>query len=213
MSAIAVVSAKPAISSKTPQVTTFRFAPTDTLSISLRAIVRDGEPWFLGMDVAAALGYANASDALTDHVDPEDKHSVSLGLPGRAPIIINESGLYSLILRSNKPEAKQFKRWVTKEVLPTIRKQGAYVQGADRLSPEAQDLLYATIRALLAEALRRYDRETEHVHWRGAARRREWFRLAAEKVSKEMGLPLNVVVAAGSRGLDAGMLVMTQVAL
>lgn len=191
--------------STAPTVATFTFAPTDTLSMSVRAIHRDGEPWFVAADVCEALGYANASDALTDHVDPEDKHSVSLGLPGRAPIIINESGLYSLILRSNKAEAKLFKRWVTGEVLPTIRKQGAFVQGASKLSPAAQDALYSSIRALIAEALRRYDKETEHVHYRSGARQRVWFRLAAEKVSREMGLPLSVVLSAGAQGLDAGL--------
>ena len=197
---------------RAPLTDTFTFTVTDTLSISLRTILRDGEPWFIAKDVCDALGYANTSKALADHVEPEDWSNVSLGQRGLGSVnIISEPGLYSLISGSKKPEAKQFKRWVMRDVLPTIRKQGAYVQGADKLSPEAQDLLYAAIRALLAEALRRYDRETEHVHWRGASRRREWFRLSAEKVSKEMGLPLDVVIAAGSQGLDAGMSLMTQV--
>ena len=198
---------------RAPLTDTFTFTVTDTLSLSLRTILRDGEPWFIAKDVCDALGYANTSKALADHVEPEDWSNVSLGQRGLGSVnIISEPGLYSLISGSKKPEAKQFKRWVMRDVLPTIRKQGAYVQGADRLSPEAQDLLYATIRALLAEALRRYDRETEHVHYRrSAARRSEWFRLSAEKVSKEMGLPLDVVIAAGSQGLDAGMSLMTRV--
>lgn len=194
--------------SSAPAIALFTFAPNDALGMTVRAIARDGDPWFIAKDVCDALGYANASDALADHVDPEDKHSVSLGLPGRAPAIINESGLYSLVFGSNKPEAKLFKRWITKDVLPTIRKQGAYVQGASKLSPAAQDALYASIRGLMVDALRRYDKETEHVHWRSPVRQRDWFRLSAEKVSRDMGLPLDVVIAAGSNGVDAGMSVL-----
>lgn len=198
--------------SPAPAVSFFTFAPTDAIGMTVRAIKRDGDPWFVAKDVCDALGYANASDALADHVEAEDKHSVSIGLPGRAPIIINESGLYSLIMRSTKPEAKAFKRWVMKDVLPTIRKQGAYVQGAERLSPEAQDALYASIRGLVAEAMRRYDWETEHAHWRALHRQRDWFRLAAKKVSREMSLPLDVVISAGSHGVDAGMAILVRAA-
>ena len=92
----------------------------------------DGTPWLVGKDVAAALGYKNHKDALDRHVDAEDKRQsdeVVIHDPmGREqhPTIINESGLYSLILSSKMPKAKAFKRWVTSEVLPAIRKTGAY---------------------------------------------------------------------------------------
>ena len=94
----------------------------------VRIITINGEPWFVGKDVADILGYSNSRKALSDHVDDEDKGvTKSDTLGGNQNItIINESGLYSLILKSKKPEAKQFKRWVTSEVLPTIRKHGAY---------------------------------------------------------------------------------------
>lgn len=95
----------------------------------IRAIEQDGEPWFVGKDVTDILGYQNASKALADHVDEEDKlNNESLSSLGqRGGWLINESGLYSLILSSKLPTAKKFKRWVTSEVIPSIRKHGAYL--------------------------------------------------------------------------------------
>ncbi len=94
----------------------------------VRTIVIDNEPWFVGKDVTEILGYANASKALADHVDDDDKlNNESLSSLGqRGGWLINESGLYSLILSSRLPEAKKFRRWVTSEVLPTIRRTGGY---------------------------------------------------------------------------------------
>lgn len=95
--------------------------------------MQDGEPWFVGKDVAKILGYANPNEALHYHVDNEDKlnsktlSSFELNLGQRGGWLINESGLYSLILSSKLPSAKKFTRWVTSEVLPTIRKTGGYV--------------------------------------------------------------------------------------
>lgn len=96
----------------------------------VRTVVRDGEPWFVGKDVADILGYKNQRDALAKHVDDEDKNSVAIrdGIQGNPnKVVINESGLYGLIVASKLPTAKVFKRWVTSEVLPTIRKHGAYM--------------------------------------------------------------------------------------
>ena len=98
----------------------------------IRAIEIDGEPWMVGKDVATALGYSNTKDALARHVDNEDKRQedgVVIHDPmGREqhPTIINESGLYSLVLSSKLPGAKKFRRWVTGAVLPSIRKTGGY---------------------------------------------------------------------------------------
>lgn len=96
----------------------------------IRTIEKDGEPWFVGKDVAAALGYERPTKAILDHVDDEDKDEVpiqdSIGRSQNTPII-NESGLYSLVLSSKLPGAKQFKRWITSEVIPSIRKHGAYM--------------------------------------------------------------------------------------
>ena len=95
----------------------------------VRTVVRDGEPWFVGKDVASILGYRDTADALKKHVDLEDKGVGEMPTPGgkQKVKIINESGLYSLIVSSKLPTAKDFKRWVTSEVLPTIRKHGAYM--------------------------------------------------------------------------------------
>ena len=95
---------------------------------TVRTLTIDGEPYFVGKDVAEILGYSNTQKAIRDHVDDEDKLTERIVLSGqnREIIIINESGLYSLILSSKLPKAKEFKRWVTSEVLPSIRKHGAY---------------------------------------------------------------------------------------
>lgn len=104
----------------------------------IRTIERDGEPWFVGKDVAATLGYTDLNKAIMMHVDEEDKlnDKMASSLGQRGGWFINESGLYSLVLSSKLPGAKQFKRWITSEVIPTIRKHGAYMT-PDRL----QDVL------------------------------------------------------------------------
>ena len=95
----------------------------------VRTVEIDGEPWFVGKDVATVLGYSNTQKAVRDHIDEEDKLTERIVLSGqnREVIIVNESGLYSLILSSKLPNAKAFKRWVTSEVIPSIRKHGAYM--------------------------------------------------------------------------------------
>lgn len=94
----------------------------------IRTIEIDGEPWFVGKDIAEALGYGNPRQAISTNVDEEDKGVHSMDTPSgkQNMTVINESGLYSLILGSKLPNAKKFKHWVTKEVLPSIRKTGGY---------------------------------------------------------------------------------------
>ena len=94
----------------------------------VRTIEIDGDPWFVGKDVAEILGYSNTRDALLRHVDEEDKNTVVIsdGIGNPNQTIINESGLYSLVLSSKLESAKKFKRWITSEVIPQIRKTGAY---------------------------------------------------------------------------------------
>lgn len=95
-----------------------------------------GEPWFVGKDVAERLGYSNTRDAVRKHVDEEDKTTVAICDDGSnyksMTVLINESGLYSLILSSKLPQAKEFKRWVTAEVLPQIRRTGGYIPTHDQ---------------------------------------------------------------------------------
>lgn len=96
----------------------------------VRSLLLNNEPWFVGKDVADVLGYSNSRKALNDHVDAEDKNTVTIrdgitrGNPNQT--VINESGLYCLVLSSKLPSAKKFKRWVTSEVLPALRKTGQY---------------------------------------------------------------------------------------
>lgn len=103
----------------------------------VRAVDINGEPWFVGKDVATALGYGNTQKAIRDHVDNEDKTvNDSFTVNGTKAVLINESGLYSLIFGSKLESAKKFKHWVTAEVLPTLRKTGTYsVKDVDPFPP------------------------------------------------------------------------------
>lgn len=125
---------------------------------SVRTATIDGEPYFVGKDVAEVLGYSNPQDALGKHVDEEDKlvlqksQIAMLEIPNRGLTVINESGLYSLILRSQLPAAKKLKRWVTSEVLPAIRRHGMYATEELIANP---DLAIAAFQALKAEREKR----------------------------------------------------------
>ena len=158
----------------------------------IRTIEKDGEPWFVGKDVAAVLGYADPFGALKKHVEEEDKQNCqndSFESP-RGMTIINESGLYSLVLSSKLPTAKKFKRWVTSEVIPSVRKTGGYSLPRDlsRLSPEMQMLKLLTDKAIenelaqqeQARQLQQVEQKVEHIRelvginpngWRGDCRK------------------------------------------
>lgn len=129
----------------------------------IRVIEINNEPWFIGKDIATILGYTNTKDALKKHIDAEDKQLIqrsqiaTLEIPNRGLTIINESGLYSLILSSKLPTAKKFKRWVTNDVLPTIRKHGVYAVEEVLDNP---DMLIAALTELKAERERRKALET-----------------------------------------------------
>ena len=121
----------------------------------IRGLKIEGEPWFVGKDIAEALGYADTAAALKKHVDDEDKKLFkaddlpTLKMSNYGAYLINESGLYSLMLKSKLPGAKKFKRWVTSEVLPSIRKTGAYsMPGAGRAAP-ADDAMFERLWAEL----------------------------------------------------------------
>lgn len=102
----------------------------------IRTIQQNGEPWFVGKDVADILGYQNGSRDVNRHVDEDDRQNYQNGTfeSNRGLTIINESGLYSLILSSKMPKAKEFKRWVTSEVIPAIRKTGGYIAGSENMT-------------------------------------------------------------------------------
>lgn len=117
----------------------------------IRTVTIDGEPWFVGKDVAVALGYERADNAIRTHVDDEEKltHQISASGQNRNMIIINESGLYSLILSSKLESAKKFKHWVTSEVLPSIRRTGQYQM--PNLSKEMQAIVLLDSRTVEME--------------------------------------------------------------
>lgn len=135
----------------------------------VRTLAIDGEPWFVGKDIAVALGYSNPRKAMIDHVDPEDKGVTKCDTLGGSQemTVINESGLYSLIMSSKLPTAKKFKHWVTSEVLPAIRKHGGYltpekveeallnpdtlIKLAQRLKEETEARKYAELEAASAK--------------------------------------------------------------
>ena len=125
----------------------------------VRVSIIDNEPWFVGKDIAEVLGYSRPAKAILDHVDDEDKDEVpiqdSIGRMQKTPVI-NESGLYSLALSSKLPEAKKFKRWITSEVLPSIRKNGMFA--VDELL-DNPDLLIATATKLKEERIARLEAE------------------------------------------------------
>ena len=137
----------------------------------IRTVGLDGEPLLVGKDVALALGYTNPQKAIRDHVDDEDKTvNETFSVNGTPIVLINESGLYSLVLSSKLPGAKKFKRWVTSEVLPSIRKHGAYMTSdtIDKMinSPEFGIKL---LTALIDEQDKRKALETE------LDRSKEWY--------------------------------------
>ena len=135
----------------------------------VRTLAIDGEPWVVGKDIAVALGYINTKDALSRHVDADDKGGSRITTPSgeQEMTVINESGLYSLIMSSKLPTAKKFKHWVTSEVLPTIRKHGGYltpekveevllnpdtlIKLAQRLKEETEARKYAELEAASAK--------------------------------------------------------------
>jgi len=122
------------------------------LGFEIRSLEIEGEPWFIGVDVAHILDYSNTYNALIRHVDEDDRATLSIQELGTNSVtIINESGLYSLILSSKKEEAKKFKKWVTSEVLPSIRKTGSYSLNVPKTYGEA--LMLAAEKQLSIEKL------------------------------------------------------------
>ena len=132
---------------------------------NVRALVIGDEPYFVGNDVSMILGYSNYRNAVATHVDAEDKLRTQIEYAGqkREVTVINESGLYSLILGSKLPTAKKFKRWVTSEVLPTIRKHGAYMTDAKAAAIVTDKGSLADLLQQAAEQLKRKDIQIEQM--------------------------------------------------
>ncbi|KFJ02663.1 phage antirepressor KilAC domain-containing protein [Bifidobacterium thermacidophilum] len=127
------------------QIETYRFHGSDPVRV---VTGEDGEPWFVAKDVCDILGIGNNRDAIAA-LDDDEKNTVAIsdGIPGNPnKTIVSEPGLYKLVMRSRKPEAKEFQRWVTHEVLPSIRKHGGYMAGQEQMTPE--QMLAASMRWL-----------------------------------------------------------------
>ena len=131
---------------------------------NIRTMMIDGAPWFVGKEVADILGYANTQKAIRDHVDEEDRLTERIVLSGqnREVVLINESGLYGLILSSKMPAAKRFKHWVSSEVLPTIRKTGSYNVPAP-MTPIEQLQLQATAILQVNEKVDNLDKKIDRL--------------------------------------------------
>ena len=128
-----------------------------------------GEPWFVGADIANMLGYTNPRKAIRDHVEEEDKtRNDSFLVNGTSPILINESGLYALILSSKLPKAREFKHWVTSEVLPSIRKQGGYMVARPE---ESDEVIMARAMLIMQATLERRDKEIARLQPRAEGQR------------------------------------------
>ena len=144
----------------TNQLQTFAF----TAGIAIKATIKDGQPWFIAKDVCQVLGIVNVSQAVSVLDDDERSHiRVSDGTPGNPNrTIVNEAGLYSLIFRSNKTEAKTFRRWVMSDVLPALRRGGIYVVGQEKI-----DLAAMTYNEVCAhiETVRAKVAEAEAIRW------------------------------------------------
>ncbi|MFK0290311.1 Bro-N domain-containing protein [Streptomyces sp. NPDC090442] len=154
----------------------------------IRTLVEGGDPWFVATDVARALGYVNPRDAIRKHVDEDDKGVAFCDTLGgrQRTATVNESGLYALIFGSKKEEARRFKRWVTSEVLPTIRKTGGYVRPdatADQLASLAEEI--AKLRSEAVPPL---------MMWRSAEENAGGYLLS--DVAKSMGVPVRLLRAA-----------------
>lgn len=157
---------------------------------TVRTIIKNGEPYFVGKDVASILGYTAERNAIAAHVDEEDKltHRFSASGQNREMTIINESGLYSLILSSKLPAAKKFKRWVTSEVLPSIRKTGGYnVKHDDALQSKRVEIMERNARTRAANLLLKIAERTNIPEYKAVCNAK-----AAEMVAGELILPLPV---------------------
>ncbi|MBK1637274.1 BRO-N domain-containing protein [Rhodovulum adriaticum] len=103
-------------------------------SSTIRVVTIEGQPWFVAADVCRVLGIGNTTNAVRPLHDDEKRLHRIKGMRGSAPTVVNESGLYKLILRSDKPAARAFQDWVTRDVLPAIRKDGGYIMGEEKVS-------------------------------------------------------------------------------
>lgn len=162
-------------------------------SNEIRTILKDNEPWFVAKDICDVLGLGNITEALRNLDDDElTSEILKSGNQGREMKLVSESGLYALVIRSNKPNARKFRKWITSEVLPNIRKSGIYIPPVS--GSHSSDVLMSTI---YAEMERRIKAEVERDEYkRNLARIARASNLTFGEISAETGLPKDIVVAA-----------------
>jgi prophage antirepressor-like protein len=155
---------------------------------TVRTVVIDGAPWFFARDICEILEYSNGPEAIRDHVAPEFKQSFALGLPGRAPTVVNEAGLFSLILASKKPQTVAFKRWVVASVLPSINHTGGY-----GVSDKLRSAIDA-VRRIHEAADRDVERKTQHDFYRpDSLKAQDHIRAVVAEVAARTGLDVAAV--------------------
>lgn len=153
----------------------------------IRSVQIDSEPWFVGSDIASVLGYSNVRDAIAKHVDDEDKATVAIhdGRQSRNMTVINESGVYALIFGSKLPKAKEFKHWVTADVLPQIHRTGAY-----SINPQSQttlDIQLLNARTMNANV---YVNLLQHIDTKSKSYKSVLMACAANTAAGQLVLPL-----------------------
>lgn len=188
-------------------ITTFQFPLTIGRTLNVRIADQNGDPWFIAKDVCDVLGIRTDTVRVIlddDEIETINPNSIGVASGGRDMLIINESGLYSLILKSRKEEAKRFKKWVTSEVLPSLRKHGGYLKGQEELPEGLVSSLHKTIRENALPALRYYDRLTEHDYYPGISKhKREASKQEAIiKTAVEFDLPPSFVRQLVSYGVE-----------
>lgn len=160
---------------------------------TIRCIAIDNTPWFVASDVCAILGLKNTSLATSKLDDDEKGISNAYTLGGNQSVVcVNESGLYSLIFKSRRAEARGFRKWVTNVVLPSIRKHGGYITAQSSLSETAIAAMHKHINDQLAPALAYYERETRHSFYKINGKGGDW---CIPIVAKQFDLPISVVTA------------------
>lgn len=170
---------------------------------TVRCMLIDDEPWFVGKDIALILGYAKPENAISRHC----KAATTTPKQGGGVLtIIPDRDVYRLIFRSKLPEAQRFEEWVVSEVLPSIRKRGMFVEGQQKIRTELLDALADNIREKALPALREYDMRTENLHWIALKRPDEYRRrcqLEIDQIALEFDLPRSLAEALTQQGLGA----------
>lgn len=177
---------------------------SSVVSLAVRTIVKGGNPWFVAKDIADVLGYRDAANLVRNLDDDEkDTHNLSTLGGDQDALIINESGLYSAILRSRRKEAKDFRKWVTSVVLPSIRKHGGYAKGQEALPEALVANLHHTIRENALPALLYYDHLTQHSHFKSKTAAQVSSDNAVKEAAIRFDLPVSLMFALVDQGLNA----------